>query len=147
MGHRERNVVAVSVILMLTVLPLFGSDFFVDFVMTRTLMLGMAAATVVFLSAYGGMVSLAQWLLFGVAGFAALASFATFASIASGFAGLTSGLGSFFKMRCFTFVSAGFGSGFSGAGSVELRACPTASVTNCLTLCPVCATASWSCFP
>ena len=27
-------------------------------------------ATVVFLSAYGGMVSLAQWLLFGVAGFA-----------------------------------------------------------------------------
>jgi branched-chain amino acid transport system permease protein len=33
-------------------------------------MLGLAAATLVFLSAYGGMVSLAQWFIFGAAGFA-----------------------------------------------------------------------------
>jgi branched-chain amino acid transport system permease protein len=70
MAHRQRNFVAIIVVVMLIVLPLFGSDFFIDFVMTRTLMLGIAAATIVFLSAYGGMVSLAQWLIFGVAGFA-----------------------------------------------------------------------------
>ncbi len=53
----------------LVLLPLFGTDFFIDFVMTRTLMLGLAASTIVFLSAYGGMDSLAQWLIFGIAGF------------------------------------------------------------------------------
>jgi branched-chain amino acid transport system permease protein len=70
MVQRQRNVMAIVVIVMLIVLPSFGSDFFIDFVMTRTLMLGVAAATLTFLSAYGGMVSLAQWLIFGVAGFA-----------------------------------------------------------------------------
>jgi branched-chain amino acid transport system permease protein len=54
----------------MVLLPAFGSDFFVDFVMTRALMLGLAASTIVFLSGYGGMTSLAQWLIFGVAGFA-----------------------------------------------------------------------------
>lgn len=70
MVHRQRDAMAIVVVFLLIVLPSFGSDFFIDFVMTRTLMLGVAAATVVFLSAYGGMVSLAQWLIFGVAGFA-----------------------------------------------------------------------------
>jgi branched-chain amino acid transport system permease protein len=65
---RSTAVMVCAVLLVL--LPLFGSDFFVDFVMTRTLMLGLAASTIIFLSAYGGMVSLAQWLIFGVAGFA-----------------------------------------------------------------------------
>ena len=47
----------------LVVLPGFGSDYFVDFVMTRTLMLGLAASTVVFLSSYVGMNSpvLGSW--------------------------------------------------------------------------------------
>ncbi len=54
----------------LLVLPVFGTDFFIDFVMTRTMMLGLAASSLIFLAAYGGMVSLAQWLIFGVAGFA-----------------------------------------------------------------------------
>ena len=63
------SAVAVSCVL-LVLLPLVGSDFFIDFVMTRTLMLGLAASTIVFLSAYGGMDSLAQWLIFGIAGFA-----------------------------------------------------------------------------
>ena len=65
-----RSAAAAVVLALLVLLPLFGSDFFVDFVMTRTLMLGLAASTLVFLAAYGGMVSLAQWLIFGVAGFA-----------------------------------------------------------------------------
>ncbi|MDH3752538.1 MAG: branched-chain amino acid ABC transporter permease [Acidimicrobiia bacterium] len=58
-----------AVVALLVLLPAFGSDFFIDFVMTRTMMLGLAASTIVFLSAYGGMVSLAQWLIFGVSGF------------------------------------------------------------------------------
>jgi len=70
MTMSSRNVAAIAMGIFLVALPLFGSDFFVDFVMTRTMMLGLAGATLVFLSAYGGMVSLAQWLIFGVAGFA-----------------------------------------------------------------------------
>lgn len=65
-----RDAAAVAALIFLLVLPVFGTDFFVDFVMTRTLMLGLAASTLVYLAAYGGMVSLAQWLIFGVAGFA-----------------------------------------------------------------------------
>lgn len=65
-----RTVAVTLISVFLAVLPLFGTDFFIDFVMTRTLMLGLAASTMVFLAAYGGMVSLAQWLIFGVAGFA-----------------------------------------------------------------------------
>ena len=49
--------------------PLLGTEFFVNFVLTRTLILGLAASTIVFLSSYVGMVSLAQYLLAGVAGF------------------------------------------------------------------------------
>ncbi len=66
----SRTTAVVVTVALLVLLPLYGSDFFVDFVMTRALMLGLAASTLVFLSAYGGMVSLAQWLMFGVAGFA-----------------------------------------------------------------------------
>lgn len=66
-GVRSLAVIAACGFLVL--LPLFGTDFFIDFVMTRTLMLGLAASTIVFLSAYGGMDSLAQWLIFGIAGF------------------------------------------------------------------------------
>lgn len=63
------TIVFAAVVLLLAVLPAVGSSFFVNFVMTRTLILGLAAATIVFLSAYGGMVSLAQLMLFGTAGF------------------------------------------------------------------------------
>jgi branched-chain amino acid transport system permease protein len=53
----------------LFVVPTVASSFFINFVMTQTMILGMAAATIVFLAKYGGMTSLAQLLLFGVAGF------------------------------------------------------------------------------
>lgn len=66
----QRDLSVGLVVIVLIVLPVFGSDFFINFVMTRTMMLGLAASTMIFLSAYGGMVSLAQWLIFGVAGFA-----------------------------------------------------------------------------
>jgi branched-chain amino acid transport system permease protein len=57
------------VVALLVALPTFGSQFFVEFVVTRALILGLVASTIVFLSAYGGMVSLAQLLAYGVAGF------------------------------------------------------------------------------
>jgi branched-chain amino acid transport system permease protein len=65
----SRNFAVAAAVLALLVLPLVGSDFFVSFVMTRTVILGLAAATIVFLSSYGGMVSLAQLLFVGVGGF------------------------------------------------------------------------------
>jgi len=63
------NFALAGVLLVLLLLPLFATDFFVEFVMTSTMILGLAAATIVFLSAYGGMISLAQLLFFGIAGF------------------------------------------------------------------------------
>jgi branched-chain amino acid transport system permease protein len=63
------NAVMAAVVVFLLVLPMFGSDFFVRFIMTQTLILGLMAATIVFLTSYGGMISLAQLLLAGVAGF------------------------------------------------------------------------------
>lgn len=56
-------------VLLLGALPAFGSDFFVTSVLTETLILGLLAATVVFLTSLGGMISLGQLLLAGVAGF------------------------------------------------------------------------------
>ena len=65
-----RNLSAAAGALFFFLLPFFGSDFFVQRVMTRTLIFGLAASTIVFLSAYGGMDSLGQWLILGIAGFA-----------------------------------------------------------------------------
>ncbi len=64
-----RDLAVAAAVLALLVMPLIGSDFFVAFVMTRTVILGLAAVTIVFLSSYGGMVSLAQLLFVGIAGF------------------------------------------------------------------------------
>lgn len=63
------NLALAVLVAVLLVLPNLTSAFFINFVMTQTMMLGLAAATIVFLSRYGGMISLAQLLLFGVAGF------------------------------------------------------------------------------
>ncbi|MCY4630112.1 MAG: branched-chain amino acid ABC transporter permease [bacterium] len=43
--------------------------YFVDVVLTRSLIFGVAAASIVFLSAFGGMISLAQTLMYGVCAF------------------------------------------------------------------------------
>lgn len=61
--------VGLTVVLLL-LMPVLGTNFFVNFVLTRTLILGLAASSIVFLSSYVGMVSLAQYLMVGVAGFA-----------------------------------------------------------------------------
>lgn len=69
-GRRILGLVAVVlVVAALALLPLVVSGFIVDFVLTRSLMLGLASATIVFLARYGGMVSLGQILFFAIAGF------------------------------------------------------------------------------
>ena len=50
--------------------PLIFSEYWVATLLTQTMFLGIVAASLIFLSAYGGMVSLAQVAIYGIAGFA-----------------------------------------------------------------------------
>lgn len=50
--------------------PLFVSTFFLDSILSLGLITGITAASLIFLSAYAGMVSLAQTMLYGVSAFA-----------------------------------------------------------------------------
>jgi branched-chain amino acid transport system permease protein len=50
--------------------PLFFNDYWVNSILTLTFLTGIAAASLIFLSAYGGMISLAQVAMYGIAGFA-----------------------------------------------------------------------------
>jgi branched-chain amino acid transport system permease protein len=62
---------ALAVIVVIAALvPFVVSDFFLNVILTKALWLGVAAASLIFLAAYGGMVSLAQVGLYGVAGMA-----------------------------------------------------------------------------
>jgi branched-chain amino acid transport system permease protein len=54
----------------LGVFPAFGAGYWVSFVLTQTFLIGIAAASLIFLTAYGGMVSLAQTALYGIGAFA-----------------------------------------------------------------------------
>jgi branched-chain amino acid transport system permease protein len=63
------NAVLAALVVLLLTLPAYGTDFFVTFVMMQTLIYGLIAATIVFLASHAGMISLAQLLLAGVAGF------------------------------------------------------------------------------
>jgi branched-chain amino acid transport system permease protein len=57
-----------AVVLVFALSPLVFDDFFVSVILTKALWLGVAAVSLVFLSAYGGMVSLGQVGILGVAG-------------------------------------------------------------------------------
>jgi branched-chain amino acid transport system permease protein len=60
-----------SVILLAALLaPLILSDYWIAVLLTQMLFLGIVAASLIFLSAYGGMVSLGQTAVYGIAGFA-----------------------------------------------------------------------------
>ena len=50
--------------------PAIFSSFWLNSILTQTLILGIGAASLIFLSAYGGMISLAQTALMGIAGYA-----------------------------------------------------------------------------
>jgi branched-chain amino acid transport system permease protein len=61
------GVALVAAVLLLA--PLIFSNFFYGVLLTKALWLGLVAMSMIFLSSYGGMVSLAQVGVFGVAGF------------------------------------------------------------------------------
>ena len=50
--------------------PAVFSSFWLNSILTQALILGIGAASLIFLSAYGGMISLAQTGLMGIAGYA-----------------------------------------------------------------------------
>ena len=61
--------IALAVIVVVAALmPVIATDYFVNVILTQTLWLGIAAASLIFLAAFGGMVSLAQVGIYGVAG-------------------------------------------------------------------------------
>jgi branched-chain amino acid transport system permease protein len=65
----ERAIGAGALVLAL-IAPQLVSEFWMDTVLTQTFILGIGAASLIFLSAYGGMISLAQAGIMGVAGYA-----------------------------------------------------------------------------
>ena len=64
------RVIGVGVLILALLAPMLVTDFWMDTVLTQTFILGIGAASLVFLSAYGGMISLAQAALMGIAGYA-----------------------------------------------------------------------------
>jgi len=64
----DRVVGVLALVLALTA-PLYVSPYWVGTLLTQMLFLGIVAASLIFLSAYGGMVSLAQVAIYGIAGF------------------------------------------------------------------------------
>jgi len=62
--------VLAGVLVIACIAPFVLSEFFVSVILTKALWLGVAAASLIFLSAYGGMVSLGQVGLYGIAGMA-----------------------------------------------------------------------------
>ena len=63
------GVIGVGVLVVAALAPTFVSDFWVDGVLIQTFVLGTVAASMIFLSAYGGMISLSQLALMGIAGY------------------------------------------------------------------------------
>jgi branched-chain amino acid transport system permease protein len=63
----ERGLAAVALIVV-AVWPTFGGAYWTHQILIETFLFGIAAASLIFLSAYGGMVSLAQTALFGITG-------------------------------------------------------------------------------
>jgi branched-chain amino acid transport system permease protein len=58
-----------AIVLVLLLAPLLFTDFDLSAVLTKALWLGLAAASLIFLAGYVGMISLGQVALYGVAGF------------------------------------------------------------------------------
>lgn len=62
--------IGVGALVLAVLAPLIVSDFWLSSILTQGLILGIGAASLIFLSAYGGMISLAQTGLMGIAGYA-----------------------------------------------------------------------------
>ena len=63
------RIVGVLALVLALAAPLYVSSYWVGTLLTQMLFLGIVAASLIFLSAYGGMVSLAQVAIYGIAGF------------------------------------------------------------------------------
>ena len=63
------RVIAVVALVVVAFGPLIFNDYWVDAILTQVFIVGIAAASLIFLAAYGGMISLAQTALMGSAGF------------------------------------------------------------------------------
>jgi branched-chain amino acid transport system permease protein len=63
--------VGLAVLVIAALAPVLFSTYWVSALLTQILLLGIIAASLTFLSAYGGMVSLAQVAIYGIAGFVA----------------------------------------------------------------------------
>jgi branched-chain amino acid transport system permease protein len=64
----ERTV-GLAVLVLVALGPAVFNDYWVDTILTQTFLFGIAAASLIFLFAYGGMVSLAQTALMGISGY------------------------------------------------------------------------------
>jgi branched-chain amino acid transport system permease protein len=67
--HLTERVIAAGALVLAALGPLVFNDYWVDAILTQTFIVGIAAASMIFLTAYGGMISLAQTMLMGAAGF------------------------------------------------------------------------------
>jgi len=63
------RVVGIAAVVFAVLAPLIVNTYWVSALLTQMLFLGIVAASLIFLNAYGGMVSLAQVSIFGIAGF------------------------------------------------------------------------------
>ena len=63
------RIVGVGALLLAVIAPFIVSSYWIGSLLTQMLFLGIVAASLIFLSAYGGMVSLAQVAIYGIAGF------------------------------------------------------------------------------
>jgi len=61
--------VGIATLVLLAVGPAVFTGYWIDAILTQTFIFGIAAASLIFLSAYGGMISLAQTALMGVSGY------------------------------------------------------------------------------
>lgn len=64
------TVVGAAILVVGVLAPLIFTTYWVSSLLTQMLIFGICAASLIFLSAYGGMVSLGQLAIFGIAGFA-----------------------------------------------------------------------------
>jgi branched-chain amino acid transport system permease protein len=64
------RLIGVGVLVVALLAPMIFSTFYVNSILTQALILGIGAASLIYLSAYGGMISLAQTGLMGIAGYA-----------------------------------------------------------------------------
>ena len=63
------RVIGIGGLMLAVVAPLVFNQYWIDVILTQALIMGIAAASLIFLAAYGGMISLAQTMLMGSAGF------------------------------------------------------------------------------